>query len=334
MRKFGLADALGIVASLVAMAWLPGAADPLTNIKLLLLVGGGLALAPAAFMRWKALGRPSWAIIVPAGAALLILVWGIVSAFGSGAPIWNSLLGWWGRGDGWLAWLGAVVLLLGATTLNTREVARTVAWLLGGASIVALIGLLQVAGVNIPEGAGGQVSGTMGNTNFAAGYFAIIAVLALGRALTQAVLWQRIWGGVLFVILAFLAWETQSSQGPAALAAGVVALGVAYSLLYRGRFRIAGLAASGVVIVLGGVLLVMSFFAFGPLARLWAERRATPAPRYCACPAHAAPAPSARRGDQCPRCRDGGGNHADVSHSAGRGDHRDCGASTLDGTKR
>ena len=112
MRKFGLADALGIVASLVALAWLPGAADPLTNIKLLLLVGGGLALAPAAFMRWKALGRPSWAIIVPAGAALLILVWGIVSAFGSGAPIWNSLLGWWGRGDGWLAWLGAVVLLL------------------------------------------------------------------------------------------------------------------------------------------------------------------------------------------------------------------------------
>jgi len=35
---------------------------------------------------------------------------------------------------------------------------------------------------------------------------------------------------------------------------------------------VAGLAASGVVVVLGGVLLVMSFFAVGPLARLWAER--------------------------------------------------------------
>jgi hypothetical protein len=47
---------------------------------------------------------------------------------------------------------------------------------------------------------------------------------------------------------------------------------VAYALLYRGRFRVAGLAASAVVLVLGGVLVVMSFFAVGPLARLWSER--------------------------------------------------------------
>jgi O-antigen ligase len=266
-----LPDALGLVAVLVALVWLPGAADPLTYIKLLILVAGGLALAPAVILRWRAVGRRSW-VPVPAAAALLILIWGLISSIGSGAPVWNTLFGWWGRGDGWLSWLGAVVLLLGATTLSTREVARTITWLLGGASIVALIGLLQLGGVNIPEGAGGQVSGTMGNTNFAAGYFAIIAVLALGRALTQAVLWQRIWGGVLFVILAFLAWQTVSLQGPAAIAAGVVALGVSYSLLYRGRFRIAGLAASAVVIVIGGVLLVLSFFAIGPLARLWAER--------------------------------------------------------------
>jgi len=272
MGKFSLADGLGIVGALVALAWLPGSADPLTYVKLLVLTGGGLALAPAVSMRWKALGRPSWMILVPAVAALLILVWGLISTIGSGAPIWNTLFGWWGRGDGWLAWLGAVVLFLGATTLTTREVARAVTWLMGGASIVALIGLVQFGGVNFPEGAGGQVSGTMGNTNFAAGYFAIIGVLALGRALTHAVLWQRIWGGVLLVVLAFLAWQTDSVQGPASLAAGVVALGIAYALLYRGRFRIAGLAASGVVLVLGGVLLVMSFFAVGPLARLWSER--------------------------------------------------------------
>jgi O-antigen ligase len=272
LRKFGLPDVLGIVGGVVALAWLPGAADPLTYIKLLFLAAGGLALAPAVYSRWKAMGRPTWAVLVPSIAAVLILVWGLVSTVGSRAPIWNTIFGWWGRGDGWLAWLGALILLLGAATLSSREVARTVTWLMGGASIVALIGLLQFAGVNFPEGAGGQVSGTMGNTNFAAGYFAIIGVLALGRALTQAVLWQRIWGGFLFVVLAFLAWQTDSVQGPAALAAGVVALGVAYALLYRGRFRAAGLAASGVVLVGGGVLLVMSFFAVGPLARLWSER--------------------------------------------------------------
>jgi O-antigen ligase len=272
VKKVGLADALGAVGCLVALAWLPGAADPLTYIKLLFLAAGGLALAPAVYLRVKALGRPIGLVLVPAIASVLILIWGIVSSLGSGAPFWNTMFGWWGRGDGWLAWLGAIILLLGALTLSGREVARTVTWMLGGATIVSLIGLMQVVGVDIPQGAGGQVSGTMGNTNFAAGYFAIIGVLALGRALTQAVLWQRIWGGVLFVVLAFLAWQTDSVQGPAALAAGIVAVGVAYALLYRGRFRVAGLAASAVVLVLGGALLVMSFFAVGPLARLWSER--------------------------------------------------------------
>ena len=74
MRRFGLADGLGVVAVLVALAWLPGAADPLTYVKLLFLVVGGLALAPAVFLRWAALGRPSWAMLLPAGASLLILV--------------------------------------------------------------------------------------------------------------------------------------------------------------------------------------------------------------------------------------------------------------------
>ncbi len=270
--RFGIADVLGLVGALVALAWLPGAADPLTYVKLLILGAGGLAVAPAVVMRWKSMGRPSWMVAVPSAAAVLIIVWGLISSFGSGAPFWNTIFGWWGRGDGWLAWLGALCLLLGALTLSSREATRTVTWLLGGATLVAVIGLMQVAGLNIPEGAGGQVSGTMGNTNFAAGYFAVIGVLALGRALTQAVLWQRIWGGILFVVLGFLAWETQSVQGPAALAAGVVALGVAYALLYRGRFRVAGLVASAAIVLVGGVMLVMSFFAIGPLARLWSER--------------------------------------------------------------
>jgi O-antigen ligase len=192
--------------------------------------------------------------------------------FGSGAPWAVSIFGWWGRGDGWLAWLGAVVLLLGAVTLTRDEVARTVTWLLGGASAVAFIGVLQALGLAFPEGGvGGSVTGLMGNTNFASGYFAIVGVLALGRALTQAVLWQRIWGGVLFLVLAVLAVLTEAQQGPAALAAGVVAFGVGYALLYRGRLRAAGLAAAGVVVVAGVGLLVASFFAVGPLARLWSE---------------------------------------------------------------
>ena len=272
MRKFGLADALGIIAALVALAWLPGAADPLTNIKLLVLTAGGLAVAPAAIVRWKAMWRPRSTVLIPCTAAVVLLMWGLVSSLGAGAPIWNSLLGWWGRGDGWLAWLGAAFLLLGAAALSGREVARTVTWLLGGASLVALVGLLQVAGVDVPAGAGSQVSGTMGNTNFAAGYFAIMGVLALGRALTRAVVWQRLWGAALFVVLAFLAWRTDSVQGPVALAAGVAALGVAYGLLYRGDQRKLFLSGSVAVVVLGIFAVIGSIAQVGPLGSIWQQQ--------------------------------------------------------------
>jgi O-antigen ligase len=272
MRRFGLADCLGIVAILTPLAYLPGLADPLTYPKLLVLVAGGLALAPAVAMRWKKRSVRSTPVLAVAAAAAGIVVWGLVSTFASGAPWGVSLFGWWGRGDGLLAWLGAAILLLGAATLQRDEVARAVTWLLGGASLVALVGLAQAAGASIPEGAPpGSVTGLMGNTNFASGYFAILGVLALGRALTKAALWQRVWAGVLFAVLAVLSVLTEAQQGPAALAAGLVGLGVAYALLYRGRFRVAGLAAAGVVVVSGALLLVASFFSVGPLARLWSE---------------------------------------------------------------
>jgi len=86
MRKFGLADGLGIVGALVALAYLPGQADPLTYPKLLILIGGGLILAPVVIMRWRALQRPSWGVWVVCGAIAGILVWGLISTFASGAP--------------------------------------------------------------------------------------------------------------------------------------------------------------------------------------------------------------------------------------------------------
>jgi O-antigen ligase len=277
LRKVGLPDALGLIASLVAVAWLPGAADPLTNIKLLFLVAGGLAIGPAVYRRWrdrlKETGTARSIVLIPSAAAVAIVLWGLVSVIGSGAPLWNSLFGWWGRGDGLLAWIGASILLLGAASLSREEVHRAISWMLAGASLVALIGLLQVASVSVPPGAPlGIASGTMGNTNFAAGYFAIIGVLALGRGLGKGPLWQRIWGGSLFVVLAFLAWRTLSDQGPLALAAGVAALAVSSALLYRGQWRIPGLVAAGSLVAAGCAVVVASFVRAGPLASIWSDR--------------------------------------------------------------
>lgn len=272
MRRFGLADAVGLVAALVALAWIPGWVDPLTYPKLLVLIVGGLAILPPTILRFRREGfQPRWTFI-PVGGAVALLLWAVVSAVGSGAPVWNSLFGWWGRGDGLLALLGAVVLLAAAATLNRREVGRVITWLLGGATVAALIGLAQAAGVDVPSGSGGQVISTMGNTNFAAGYFAMMGCLAFGRALSIGPLWERIWGGALFATVAVLAVLTKSVQGPAALAAGLVALGVAYALLYRGRWRRWGLAGAGAVLVISAAALVGSFFRVGPIADLWSER--------------------------------------------------------------
>ena len=273
MRRYVLADALGIIAVLVALAWLPGAADPLTNIKLLFLVGGGLAIAPAVVYRWVKQPRPSWPILIPCAAAVGIVLWGLVSMVGSGAPLWNSLMGWWGRGNGWLAWVGAAFLLLGAATLSPTEVSRTVSWMLGGASVVAVVGFLQLAGVEIPAGSGGgAVTGTMGNTNFASGYFAITGVLALGTALSRGPTWRWMWGSALFICAAFLSYQTKSIQGPVSLLAGAIALGVAWALLYRGRWRVPGLVTAGAVVLMGAVAVVGSVYRIGPLADLWADR--------------------------------------------------------------
>ena len=274
MRRFGLADCVGLVAALVAVAFLPGLSDPLTYPKLLVLAAGGLALLPATFLRWRSGFRewPKWSWVVGT-AVVLLVIWGLVSSVGSGAPIGVTLFGWWGRGDGWLALLGAASLLLAGASLAPAEVRRAVTWLLGGATVVALVGILQALGVEVTgAGMGGNVTGMMGNTNFAAGYFAIMASLAVGRALMRGSVAERAWAGVLTVVLLVLAFLTDAVQGPAALAAGLVALLALYALADRGRFRVPLLAIAGVIVVGCLGLLIASFAGVGPLTRLWSDQ--------------------------------------------------------------
>ena len=271
MRKFGLADLVGIISALVALTLVPGLTDPATYTKLLVLAAGGLGLLPIAVWRWRSGKAKGWPSLVIAGAAVLLMLWGLISLFFSGNPLTLSLFGWWGRGDGWLALAGAISLFLAASTLDGREVNRAITWMLGGATIAAAIGFLQFVGVSI-AGSTGQVLSTMGNTNFAAGYFAMIFALALGRAFTRAALWQRIWSGLLALALVVLAWLTDAVQGPVALAGGAVAFGVIYALSYRGRYRVWGLVASGAVLVITGALVVLSFAGIGPLQVLWSQQ--------------------------------------------------------------
>jgi len=268
----GLADWLGFVVALVALMILPGLSDPLTGPKLLVLSVGAFAAIPATVLRWRALGRSPGVLLIPVGAAALLLLWAILSTLLSGAPWAVSLFGWWGRGDGLLALAGAVILLLAASTLDADGVRRVITWLLWGSAIVAAVGLLEAVGVQLISGSYPGVDATLGNPNFAAGFAAIMAILAAARALEPGrALWIRVSCGALAIALALVSYLTESLQGPAALVAGLGAAWVVWVLAYRGPRRVTALAVTGVLVVVSLALLALSLVDIGPLKILWAD---------------------------------------------------------------
>ncbi len=266
MRRVGLADVLGLVGVLVPLMWLVGAVDSASYPKLLVLVAGGLGVAPAVVHRWLRLGRPTALLMVPLVALAFLVTWSVISALASGAPASVSLFGWWLRADGVLGTIAAAFLLLGAVTLSRAEVERTISWMLGGAALVAFFGLLQLAGMAILGSPGRTVLATLGNANFAAGYFAIMTPLAVGRALKPATSLLRAGIWVLAGVLAVLAVATLSTQGPVATLAGLAGLALAWLLMTRGsRQRTARLVVLGVVLA-GVAALVATWVGTGPFS--------------------------------------------------------------------
>lgn len=270
--SLGLADWLGATAGLVALVLFPGLTDPLTGPKLLVLSVGAFAALPSVIMRWRLGRRPQGALLIPVAAAAALVVWGLISAVGSGAPWSVSLFGWWGRGDGWLALASVAILLVAASTLDRSEIKRVITWLLWFAAVIAAIGLLEAVGIQLIPDTYPGVDATLGNPNFAAGYAAIMALLALGRALEAGrEMRVRVGSGVLAAALAAMAYLTGSLQGPAALAAGVAAAAVLWVLAYRGARRILLLVLAGVGVAGGLVLLGLSLVGVGPLTVLWSD---------------------------------------------------------------
>ena len=271
MRRFGLPELLGIITSLVCFAWWSPTSDYLAGPKLVILFGGGVALLPAAIYRWRSGRRPDRFGLVLLGLAVALPVWSIVSWLGSGAPFAGSLFGWWGRSNGILSLMGGAALLFAGSTIARSEFPRVITWLLVGGTAIGVIGIAQLAGNQVVGGLpDASLIATMGNINFSAAYFAMIFVLAVGRAIDSTSSTPlRAWAGALAVLMAFLIYRNGSEQGPAAAVGGLVAAGVLWSLSYRGERRPLALAASGAVVALGLVVTVASFVGVGPLAGLW-----------------------------------------------------------------
>lgn len=273
MRRFGLPELLGIVVSLVCLVWWSPNSDYLAGPKLVVLVAGGLALVPAGISRWMTGKAPNREGVVLVGIAVALPLWAIVSWLGSGAPFAGSLFGWWGRSNGILSLIGGAALLFAASSLTRDEFGRVVTWLLAGGALVSLVGLAQLAGNQVVGGTPDpSLIATMGNINFSAAYFAIILILAVGRALDSAYSpIMRGCAGALVVVTSILILVNGSEQGPAAAAAGMIALAVLWALSYRGPRRTFALVSTGFVIAAAATLAVASFAGIGPLAGLWQD---------------------------------------------------------------
>lgn len=267
--RFGFADALGAVVASILVVFIPTVGPSLPYPRLIVMAAGCLLILPVAAFRWWHRPRPH---VWPTAIALAVsgfVLWAVISAVGSGAPVATSVMGSTLRGVGILALVCAATLLMGAATLTRAEVGRVLTWMLIATTAIAFIGLLQVIGLRVTPQAG--VVATLGNTNFAAGAYAIVAPIALGRALTASRWAVKAWAGVLATSLVGLSIATDARQGPAAAAAGLAAFAGLMIVMYRGRARrpLLALLAGGTVIVAS--LVIASLFGRGPLTWLWSE---------------------------------------------------------------
>lgn len=281
VRRLGLADALGIIVALTAVAVWTAMPDAVNHIKLIVLGVGGVAVAPFIVLRLikiiqngeEPLGfSPIWIL---RGSGVALFLWALVSAIGTDTTWQDNFYGAWGRNFGLLALFAAITIYIGATTLNRIEIERVLSWLVAVAVIEVLVGALQLVLPNpVPSAQGeqGSITGTFGNTNFAAGYFAVLLAVVIGRALARRTsLFQRVLASLLTFALLVLMWQTNASQS---IGAGVAAIGVfivAFAVAYRGPHRRISLSVGALVAVIGVLGLVTSFFGIGPLARLWTD---------------------------------------------------------------
>ena len=262
-----LADGLGLTLLVVlTFAW-PGSGDG-SALTAMILLAGALACLPFGIARWRSTSASARSGLVPLIAGAVLLGWGLLSAFGSGSSWQVSLYGWFGRSDGLLTLLAVLSLLASASSLARSEVDRVVTWLLAAGAIAVVEALAQLAGLPYPPRPAYEgVSAALGNPNFFAATSAILAILALGRALSSSrPAWQR-WAALALALgLAASSVLTQSVQGPVALAIGLVAGGIAWSLQHRGKGRGVALGLSALAVISGLVGLTLVALQTGPFA--------------------------------------------------------------------
>lgn len=256
-----------VLAAVILITW-----PTTTALRLVVLLVGAMTLLPWTVDRLRRAQRGmrwTWAPLV---LGLSLFAWSLISAIGSGAPWALSLYGWYGRDNGILMLLGVVILLATGASLRKGEVTSALWWVVGAASLAALVSIAQVLGVDIftnPLGYGGANS-LLGNPNFAAGFFAITTLIAAGLTLgSGSSAKTRIAGSAATVLQVLGLVLATSQQGPVALVAGLLAGAILVGLSSSRRvLRLAAAAIGGLAVLGAAALSALLLAGVGPLASI------------------------------------------------------------------
>jgi len=264
-RFFTRYDFLGLGLALSIVLHWPGGGEQMYPV-LLFLVPAFVLLGLSVLKARVLFRRARWAA-VPVGAALFLLVWGIVSSSAVGAPQVVTIFGEWGRADGLLTLIACIAVALAVATAPLPEISRMIAWVILAGGVALVIGYLTYyANMQIvAQASAGSFSSTFGNQNFSAGFFATTGALALFMIFTTRNWFARIALGAYALGTAISMIPNGSLQGPVAYAAGVGVAIVALLVTVRGQLRMLCTSLAAFLVVAGSALVALTLAQRGPL---------------------------------------------------------------------
>jgi len=233
--------------------------------------GKVLVLSLLAFFGFGYLVPNIGQIITSTGKAIwivcLLFLLSLLSSFiFSGAPSAQQFWGVFGRNTGVLTYVSLIFALLIVVSIqNSVSYRRIVNWLVLVGVLETGYASLQLLGLDPIEWSFSSAFGTLGNVNFLSGFLGISCAALSAACLSSEVDWKLRIVALIFVFYsAFIAYSTDSIQGPIAFAGGVGALLLMKATTRGWKYLIPTLMVSLVTLT----LLTFALFNKGPLASL------------------------------------------------------------------
>jgi O-antigen ligase len=152
----------------------------------------------------------------------------LITAVVSNQSLYKTLIGTWGRNNGFLTYFSLFVLFLTLSTMRSLEPSRfLIKSLIFLGLIAGFYGLMQQSGADFItwENAGNRIILTLGNSDFASAFLALTAIATLSLILrTDISTWLRFLFAISYLIQMYLTRKSDAIQGLIVLLFGSVIL--------------------------------------------------------------------------------------------------------------